>query len=148
LDAQSLLGASASQQRIIPGPASTAEIQGLPEGQWYFGARTAAVNGRISDLSSNIVGAAVGPDPEPPIDIVAETDDGELTVTTDTQAYNPTKRPDLMRMEPVGSVPVGTLCSAQEIVVAQGVTYFGVARASVSWFGLQRPDVVYARDCR
>ena len=50
---------------LVPAPANSVTLQGVPEGTWCYGARTAAVNGNMSALS-NIATATVDvPDPEP-----------------------------------------------------------------------------------
>jgi hypothetical protein len=104
----------------LPATPTAYTVTGLAPGTWFFSlaAVTATAQSEFVTVTK----------------IVASTD----FKTTDTVAYTIVKKVDGLVFLPVGSVPVGTVCDATMKVGA----YYVVPRASVTWSGTIKPDVV------
>lgn len=101
-------------------------VAGLTPGLWWFGVTAIDTEGLESPIG--------GPDFKT---IVPE--DFRVASTT---VYTVVKRTDRFVLLPVGEVPEGTVCLADQTVNG----YFAVPRAAVTWAGSVRPDIVVA-DC-
>lgn len=72
-------------------------------------------------------------------DIVPPLPPGDLTVS-DTTAYTVVKQRDKFVMLPVGTVPNGTKCISDQTING----FYVVPRATVTWSGTVKPEVVVA----
>lgn len=121
---------------VFPAPPATGVIPGLAAGAWCFRARTVTVANNASVwtgfVSTVIADETVPKIPAPP---------AALTVSTTARtAYSVVKRVDRLVLAAVGTVAPGTAC----ITTQQVNGYFVVPRASVTWSGSVKPDVVVA----
>lgn len=107
---------------------TTYAIDNLAPGTWYF-AMTAYTSTALESLPTNVVSKTIE---APPAGLVAQSAD----------VYTLTKQRDRMTMVRVGSVAPGTACIPDQ--TANG--YFAVPRASVTFSGSVRPEIVFA-DC-
>lgn len=101
----------------------THRVTGLKPGVWWFSLAAVNAAGERSEFVT-----------------VSDTILPEEFVTTSTTAYTVIKRRDSLLMLPVGTVPLGTQCLAGQTVNG----YYVVPRASVTFTGGARPEVVFA----
>lgn len=106
-------------------PPFTYTVENLKPGDWWF--NLAVVN--AEGVSSDFVTAKKTIAPE---DFVTKT----------TTVYTLIKRTDRLVLLPVGTVALGVQCDAGLVVNGK----YGVPRASVTWSGSVKPDIVVG-DC-
>lgn len=122
--------------------ALTFNVTALTPGIRYFFAVTAIdtalrESAYSNEASKDCPPQQVLPDPRPP---------GAVAVQPNARTvYDYVPQRDDTLMLPVGTAPEGTQCLAAQGVIARGVVYFAVPRASVTFAGNVRPDIVYAR---
>lgn len=116
----------------VPMPAVTKVVTGLGNGNWCFAVRTETATAQ-SDFT-NYVAKSVVLKPSPPTG---------LTVSVLT-AFMAVRQKDRYVMIPVGTVPGGTACDANNGVIADGKSYFAVPRSAVAWYGATQTDIAVA----
>ena len=131
-----------SQSVTIANPAAlTYRVENLTAATWFFAAtayNAAGAESAFSNIASKTtIGCVPLPDPRPPAGV---------TITTQAiTVFDYVPQVDDTLMLPIGTVPEGTQCLAAQGVIADGVVYFAVPRAAVSFAGNVQPDIVYAR---
>lgn len=112
------------EEKIDDSLVDTIQIKKLTPGTWLFGISAVTTAGVESYFTGPVVKEILP----------------EEFVTTAEDVYVPVRRPDRYAFIRVGSAPLGTVCDATQPV---GI-YHVIPKASVSWSGLVRPDVVVA----
>ena len=100
-------------------------VKGLTPGTWYFGITAYNSKGEESYFGG-------------PLNKVIAPEDFKTTSET---VYTIVKRTNFFIFLPVGTAPIGTICISEQRVN----DYFVVPRASVTWSGTIKPDVVVAK---
>lgn len=114
---------------LAPASAKTVNITPNGFGVYCYQAKVILTDGRSSVSSNGVTSTITAPNPKPP----------SLTVGPLT-AYTVVKQVDKFVMLPVGTVPSGTPCSADQSVNG----YHVVPRSAVVFSGSVKPDVVVA----
>jgi len=111
------------QKRVeLPTTALTHTVTGLSPGVWWFSVAALAATERSEFIT------------------VEKTVLPEAFVINGTDVFTIVKRVDRFVLSKVGTAPVGTVCVAEQRVNDMYV----IPRASVTWTGTVRPDVVVA----
>jgi hypothetical protein len=109
---------------VMDPAATTYTAKGLLPGRWWAGITSVNSQGEVSPILMPVYK-----------DIAPED-----FKTREATVYTLVKRTDRMVMLPVGTAPIGTQCIADQ--TANG--HYAVPRATVTWSGSVKPDVVFA----
>jgi hypothetical protein len=114
----------------------------ITAGTWYFGVKAYNVENVDSDMSGIASKTAVLPSVTATTSVTVNTQPLPPTLKAITTiAYTVVKKIDGFVMLPVGTIPAGQACKADQTVNG----YYVVPRASVTWTGSVKPDVVVAQ---
>lgn len=130
--AAALSNSQTTNTKTVALPATSTTVP-LSPGVVYLAAYHTAASGK-SVLTNTVQVTVPEPVPQPPTG---------LTVTVPV-AYTLVKQRDSLAMVVVGDVPVGTQCVAGLSVTTTKGSYNVVPRASVTFNGTVRPEVVFA----
>lgn len=127
-------GTKAGEQ-MVASPATTYTVTNLAPGTYCFRAYSRNTYGQESAPTNAVSKTIAIPIPMPP---------GPLTLVAGP-VYTLVKGRDALVMLPVGTAPGGETCDTATAVVAGGATYYAIPRASVTFSGSVRPEVVFGR---